>query len=89
MKINILGSEWNVEYRNADADSQLKENDGYTDHSVKLIVIANKKADCEIQDFQYMQKENLRHIFFLFPAQDPGLLTSIHSRQPDPRLISE
>lgn len=61
MKINILGSEWNVEYRNADADSQLKENDGYTDPSVKLIVIENKKDDCEIQDFQCMQKENLWH----------------------------
>ena len=60
MKINILGSEWTIEYRNADADPQLKENDGYTDHSVKLIVIANKKDNCEIQDFQCMQKENLR-----------------------------
>lgn len=61
MKLNILGAEWNVEYRNVDVDPLLKENDGYTDLSVKLIVIANKKEDCEIQNFKCMQKENLRH----------------------------
>lgn len=61
MKLKILGAEWNVEYRSVDVDSMLKENDGYTDPSVKLIVIANKKEDCEIQNFKCMQKENLRH----------------------------
>lgn len=43
MKLNILGSEWDVEYRNADADPLLREDDGYTDPSVRLIVIANKR----------------------------------------------
>ena len=61
MKLSILGSEWTIEYRNADADPQLEENDGYTDPSVKLIVIANKRTDCTINDYKYMQKENLRH----------------------------
>lgn len=61
MKLNILGAEWNVEYRNADADLLLKENDGYTDLSVKRIVIANKRENCSIQDYKYMQRENLRH----------------------------
>lgn len=57
MTVNILGAEWNVEYCNADADPQLKENDGYTDPSVKLIVIANKRTDCTINDYKYMQKK--------------------------------
>lgn len=61
MKLNILGAEWNVEYRNADAALLLKENDGYTDLSVKRIVIANKRENCSIQDYKYMQRENLRH----------------------------
>lgn len=61
MKLSILGSEWTIEYRNADSDPQLKENDGYTDPSVKLIVIANKRTDCTIHDYKYMQRENLRH----------------------------
>ena len=61
MKTNILGAEWNIEYRNADADPLLKEDDGYTDPSVKRIVIANKRENCSIQDYKYMQRENLRH----------------------------
>lgn len=61
MKLSILGSEWTIEYRNADADPQLEENDGYTDPSVKLIVIANKRIDSTIHNYKYMQKENLRH----------------------------
>lgn len=61
MKINILGSEWTIEYCNADADPLLKDDDGYTDPSVRLIVIANKREDCSIQDYKYMQRENLRH----------------------------
>lgn len=61
MILNILGSDWTVEYRNADADPLLKEDDGYTDPSVRLIVIANKREDCSIQDYKYMQRENLRH----------------------------
>lgn len=51
MKLNILGADWTVEYRNADADSLLKEDDGYTDPSIKLIVIANKREECSIQDY--------------------------------------
>ena len=61
MILNIFGSDWTVEYRNADADPLLKEDDGYTDPSVRLIVIANKREDCSIQDYKYMQRENLRH----------------------------
>lgn len=61
MILNILGSDWTVEYRNADADPLLREDDGYTDPSVRLIVIANKREDCSIQDYKYMQRENLRH----------------------------
>ena len=40
MKLNILGSEWSVEYRNADADPQLKENDGYTDLDIQTILLS-------------------------------------------------
>lgn len=61
MKLNILGSEWNIEFRKPESDSALKDNDGYTDVSIKKIVIAEKREDCEITDFDYMQKENLRH----------------------------
>lgn len=61
MKLNILGSEWDIVYRNANDDPHLKENDGYTDPSVKLIVIADNREDCSIEDYKYMQRTNLRH----------------------------
>lgn len=38
MKISILGSDWTIEYHNAENDLILEGRDGYTDHSVNLIV---------------------------------------------------
>lgn len=61
MKINILGSEWNIEYRNADADPSLDGRGGHTDSSVKLIVISNRKRDDDVVDFKEIQKQYLRH----------------------------
>lgn len=62
MKINILGVEWTIEYRNVDADPILLDgNGGYTDSSVKLIVISNRKRDDDIVDFKEIQKQYLRH----------------------------
>lgn len=61
MKINILGTEWDIEYRNADADPLLDERDGYTDPSVNLIVIVNKRKDDDVLNFKEIQKRCLRH----------------------------
>lgn len=62
MKINILGSEWDVEYRNADIDPILQGgNGGYTDPSINLIVISNKRKDDDVVDFGKIQKRYLRH----------------------------
>lgn len=61
MKLNILGSEWDVEYRNAEADPILDGRGGYTDPSVNLIVIANKQKDDDVLDFKEIQKRYLRH----------------------------
>lgn len=62
MKLNILGSEWKVEYRNADADPILLDgNGGYTDSSINLIVISNKENSDDVVDFAEIQKRYLRH----------------------------
>ena len=61
MKINILGTEWDIEHRNADADPLLDERDGYTDPSVNLIVIVNKRKDDDVLNFKEIQKRCLRH----------------------------
>ncbi len=39
--INILGTEYKIEFRNPDKDDKLEEMEGYTDLFEKLIVIAN------------------------------------------------
>lgn len=62
MKLNILGSDWTVEYRNADADPILLDgNGGYIDSSINLIVISNRKQNDDCGDFGEIQKRYLRH----------------------------
>lgn len=62
MKLNILGSEWTIEYRNVDIDPILQDgNGGYTDPSINLIVISNKGNDDDVADFSKIQKRYLRH----------------------------
>ena len=61
MKINVLGSEWSIEYRNTASDPLLKENDGYADYTVRRIIIANKREDAELIDDEQRRKHTLRH----------------------------
>ena len=62
MKINISGSEWTIQYRDVETDPiLLNGNGGYTDPSVNLIVIANRKKSDDVADFKEIQKRYLRH----------------------------
>lgn len=61
MKVSILGAEWTIEYRNADADPLLEKMGGYTDPSANLIVISNKRKGDDVVDFKEIQKRYLRH----------------------------
>ena len=61
MKINILDTEWSIEYRNNTTDPLLNEREGYVDPSVNLIVIANKRQDDDVMDFAMVQRRTLRH----------------------------
>lgn len=61
MKIGVLGSEWTIEYRGEKSDHLLKDRDGYTDPSANLIVIANRRPDDDIIDFDKIQRRALRH----------------------------
>lgn len=42
-KINILGEQWKIEFHDEEKDLYLKKVDGYTDDSVRLIVINDMK----------------------------------------------
>lgn len=62
-KVNILGTEYNIFFRNEKEDPLLdgKYRDGYTDNSTHNIVVCNKKDDCELQDYENWKKTILRH----------------------------
>ena len=62
-KVNILGTEWEVVQRDEKSDENLdgKFRDGYTDFSTHMIVICNKKDDCELQDYEGYKNAILRH----------------------------
>lgn len=40
-KVNILGTEWNIEFKSQNDDPMLSDKDGYTDESIKKIVVDN------------------------------------------------
>lgn len=60
-QINILGSNWNIVFREEAEDNYLKNRDGYTDKTVKTIVIAKDRGDTGFGDYDQHQKETLRH----------------------------
>ena len=59
--VNILGTEYRIEEKNVENDTQLTDCRGYTDWTSKRIVIANRReGDC-VDDFKYSQYKTLRH----------------------------
>lgn len=59
MELNILGSVWSVEYRDVRDDPGLEKNDGYTDYTARLIVVADKNGN--ILNDEVRRKYTLRH----------------------------
>ena len=55
-KINVLGTEYTLEYHDIDTDKKLDDNEGYTDLYNKLIVIGN------IEQREYFKNENKKKI---------------------------
>ena len=61
MKIDILGTEYEISFKMREDDSLLERCDGYTDKTVKKIIVSKKEDDCELADFVWYQKKVLRH----------------------------
>ena len=61
--VNVLGTEYSILYCNEEEHELLKGKyrDGFTDNSVRQIVICEKKPDCELQDYEAWKKIVLRH----------------------------
>lgn len=63
--MNILGTEWVIEFRKQKSDQNLNDNDGYTDSSAKLIVVDDmtsyENEDGRKKNLSAYQKQVLRH----------------------------
>ena len=46
MKIDILGTEYEISFKTREDDSLLERCDGYTDKTVKKSVVSSKEDDC-------------------------------------------
>lgn len=62
MKVNILGTRYKVLVATLDERPKLKECDGYTDYSIKEIVVGKFEADTmSMDDLQFHTKKVMRH----------------------------
>ena len=79
MKINILGSEWEIVARPLKDDPKLEDCDGYCDWTIKKIVIRKEVEGATLEDMARYMKKVTRHEIvhaFLFEC---GLAHSTHS----------
>ena len=61
MKVNILGTEYEIIEGNAIDHPLLKQYSGYCDYSTKEIIITTDTSDWEVDDIETIKKEILRH----------------------------
>lgn len=60
--VNILGSEYKIICCKVGEHKLLTNNyDGRTDYSTREIIIREKDAECDMQDYEVFQKHVLRH----------------------------
>lgn len=79
-RTNILGSEWKIFFADSTEDRLLLDRDGYTDSTIKSIVIGEMSPDCEIADFHELQKNVMRHeIIHAFFAES-GLSVNVENK---------
>ena len=61
MRVNILGTKYEILQLGADKDPELRECDGYCDKTIKRIVITTPSADSNLGDFEVYRRKILRH----------------------------
>lgn len=79
-KIDILGEKWQVEFREESEDPCLKESDGYTDSSTRLIVVDDMRhiePDSKKNLYVYKQQVLRHEILHAFLCES-GLSTCSH-----------
>lgn len=61
LKINVLGTKWNIFERTNEQDKYLNKCDGYCDKTTKTIVITKQPPDSEIGNWEVYRRKILRH----------------------------
>ena len=62
MTVNVLGTIYTIKESNEVEDLNLKENDGYCDHTTKTIVIDTfKDSPGSVKDLESYKKQVIRH----------------------------
>lgn len=61
MKVNILGTQYEIIKSSEAEDALLADMDGYCDKTTKRIVVTKPTADCNLGDWEVYQKTILRH----------------------------
>lgn len=61
MRVNILGTEYEISGKTKEEDPFLEKCDGYCDKSSRKIVVLSKDEGSEFEDFEWYRKKVLRH----------------------------
>lgn len=65
MKVDVLGTEYSIEFRKQSDDPTLKDRDGYFDHSVRVLVVDDMTEHTNdpyaVRDLINYRKQVLRH----------------------------
>lgn len=81
-KVHILGEEWTVAVRNRKDDDNLNDKDGYCDKTSKLIVVADKDDESDLQNYTVYLQKVCRHEIIHAYLFESGL----HENFEHPRL---
>lgn len=61
-KINVLGTEYTIEFKEENEDKMFSEANGYCDYTGKrIVVLANPRKDDDMDNWQFEKKRILRH----------------------------
>ena len=61
LKINVLGTKYEISEKNRIQDKYLSKCDGYCDKTSKKIVVIKQDDECEIENFDSYLKQIKRH----------------------------
>lgn len=61
-KVNILGTDYKIEFKEDHEDNMLSNANGYCDYTGKrIVVLAKMRKDDDVDNFEFEQKRIMRH----------------------------